>query len=83
MSKYLVNVVETYRVDSEPEVEIMLEQAKSSSEYTLMKYTSEKKESKKGGEVYDSYYKVQLQKAFNDIKDPTDEISVSYEVNND
>jgi hypothetical protein len=49
MSKYLTTVVETYRVDTETEVEIMLEQAKNSPEFTLVKYTSEKKERKQKG----------------------------------
>lgn len=80
MAKYLVSTVETYRVDKENEVEIMLEQAKNASEYELTKYTSEKKEVKQKGEVVDSYYKVSLFKAFNDIKDPYSDVSVSYEV---
>lgn len=82
MSKYLISTVETYRVDTEGEVEIMLEQAKNASEYELKKYTSEKKEKKdrKSGEIVDSYYKVALYKAFNDEKDAYTEVSVQYEV---
>lgn len=81
MSKYLVSTVETYRVDSEGEVEIMLEQAKNASEFELIKYTSEKKETKaKKGEVAEEYYKVSLHKAFNDIKDPYHDVDVIYEV---
>lgn len=82
MSKYLISTVETYRVDTEGEVEIMLEQAKNASEYELKKYTSEKKEKKdrKSGEIVDSYYKVALHKAFNDEKDAYTEVSVQYEV---
>jgi hypothetical protein len=82
MSKYLISTVETYRVDSEPEVEIMLEQAKNANEFELKKYTSEKKEKKdkKSGEIIDSYYKVALHKEFNDIKDPYSYVNVVYEV---
>lgn len=80
MSKYLTTVVETYRVSTENEVEIMLEQAKNASEYTLIKYSSEKKEVKVKGEVVDEYFKLSLHKAFNDIKDPYNEISIVYEV---
>ena len=81
MSKYLVSTVETYRVDSEGEVEIMLEQAKSAAEYELKKYTSEKKEKKdKSGEIIDSYFKVALHKIFNEEKEPNSEVSVVYEV---
>ena len=80
MSKYLTTVVETYRVDSEAEVEIMLEQAKSDNMYILVKYTSEKKERNQTGEIIDSWYKVSLYKAFNDEKDPYDIVNVRYEV---
>ena len=80
MSKYLTTVVETYRVDSEAEVEIMLEAAKHAPEYTLVKYTSEKKERKQKGEIIDEYFKVSLYKAFNDEKDPYDIINITYEV---
>ena len=80
MAKYLVSTVETYRVDNESEVEIMLEQAKNAKEFELTKYTSEKKETKAKGEVVDSYYKVSLHKAFNDIKDAYIEVDVIYEV---
>ena len=80
MSKYLISTVETYRVDSEAEVEIMLERAKSANEFELTKYTSEKKEKKAKGEVIDSYYKVSLHKAFNDINDAYSNVDVIYEV---
>ena len=82
MSKYLVSTVETYRVDSEGEVEIMLEQAKSAAEYELKKYTSEKKEKKdkSSGEIIDSYFKVALHKIFNEEKEPNSEVAVVYEV---
>ena len=79
MSKYLTTVVETYRVDNEAEVEIMLEEAKNDNMYILTKYTSEKKERKQKGEVIDSWYKVSLYKAFNDEKDPYDIVHVRYE----
>ena len=80
MSKYLTTVVETYRVDSETEVELMLEEAKTAHSFTLVKYTSEKKERKQKGEVVDSYFKVSLHKSFNDEKDPYDIVDVIYEV---
>lgn len=80
MSKYLTTVVETYRVDSEAEVQIMLEEAKRSLNYMLVKYTSEKKERKAKGEVVDEYYKLTLYKAFNNEKEPSDVITIYYEV---
>ena len=80
MSKYLVTVTEVYRVDSEAEVEIMLEQAKNSPEFTLVKYNSEKKEKQQKGEVVEEWRKVTLVKAFNDEKEPCTEVNVNYEV---
>lgn len=80
MSKYLTTVVETYRVDTETEVELMLEEAKNSPSFTLVKYTSEKKERKQKGEIIDEWFKVSLHKAFNDEKDPYDIVHVNYEV---
>ena len=80
MSKYLTTVVETYRVDSETEVEMMLEEAKNASQYTLVKYTSQKKEKKQKGEIVDTYFKLSLHKIFNDESDPYNEINISYEV---
>ena len=57
--KYLVSVVETYRVDNEKEAAAAIEEAKKDTTYTLSKYTSEHKEVKAKGEVVDEYYKVQ------------------------
>lgn len=80
MSKYLVTVTEVYRVDTEGEVEIMLEQAKHSPEFTLVKYNSEKKEKKSKGEIVEEWRKVTLVKAFNEEKDPCTEVDIKYEV---
>lgn len=79
MAKYLVSTIETYRVDSEHEAAIAIEEAKKDGSYQLGKYSSEHKERKSKGEVIDEYYKVTLTKLFNDIKEPYDEINVIYE----
>jgi hypothetical protein len=81
MSKYLVSTTEVYRVDSEPEVENFIAEAKADDTYELTKYNCEYKELKSKGEVYDTYYKVTLTKAFNDIKEPGCQVDISYEVN--
>lgn len=78
MAKYLVSTVETYRVDSEEEVQAMIDSAKSASEYELVKYSSEHKDVKQKGEIIDSYEKLVLTKSFCDIKDPWGEVSVTY-----
>lgn len=78
--KYLVSVVETYRVDNEKEATTAIEEAKKDTTYVLSKYTSEHKEVKAKGEVVDEYYKVTLTKLFNNIKEPDTNIEVVYEV---
>lgn len=76
--KYLINVVETYRVDSEPEAAALIKEAKENSEYTLKKYSSIKKERKAKGEVVDTWFRVSLTKEFTDEKEPEDEVTVNY-----
>jgi len=78
MSKYLVSTVETYRVDSEAEVKRVIEEAKQDKSFSLTKYTSEYKERKLKGEVIDTYFKLQLTKVFNDIKEPDTFVEVNY-----
>jgi hypothetical protein len=78
--RYLIQTIETYRADTEPEAKGVIEEAKAAGEYTLTKYSSEKKEVKAKGEVIDEYYKVTLTKLFTDIKEPTSVANVIYEV---
>lgn len=78
--KYLVSVVETYRVDNEKEAATAIEEAKKDTSYILSKYTSEHKEVKAKGEVVEEYYKVTLTKIFNNIKEPDIKVDVIYEV---
>lgn len=78
MSKFLINVVETYRVDTDDEAKKLIEEAKRSSMFSLGKYSSEYKEVKQKGEVVESYYKVSLAKTFNDIKDPCQYVEPVY-----
>ena len=77
---YLISTVETYRVESENQAAELIADAKAAPQYTLTKYTTEKKEKKQKGEVIEEYYKVTLTKAFNDIKEPEDEVTVKYTV---
>lgn len=78
--RYLVQTVETYRVDNEAEVVTTIEDAKKDSSYILTKYTSEHKEIKAKGEIVEEYYKVTLSKSFNNIKAPDTNIKINYEV---
>ena len=77
--KYLVNVTEVYRVDSETEVEALIADAKADETFSLVKYNREYKEKKAKGDVVDAWYKVTLVKSFNDEKDPDRIVEVSYE----
>ncbi len=78
MSKYLVSVVETYRVDTEDEAVKLIEEAKHNNKYELTKYTNEHKEVKQKGEIVDEYQKVSLTKFINDIKDPYEGTQIEY-----
>ena len=78
--KYLITNTEVYRVETEEEAELLINEAKADSKYVLTKYNCEKKERKQKGEVVDSYFKVSLVKSFTDEKDPRESVSVSYEV---
>ena len=78
--KYLITNTEVYRVETEEEAELLINEAKADTKYVLTKYNCEKKERKQKGEVIDSYIKVSLVKSFNDEKDPITDITVSYEV---
>lgn len=77
MSKYLVSVQETYRVDSEEEAEILIAEAKSDTRFFLKKYNCEHKENKKTEAEWEH---VVLNKVFCDEKDPEGTVSISYEV---
>ena len=77
--KYLINVQETYRVDSETAVEDLIAEAKAAPNFELAKYTREYKEKKSKGEVVDAWYKVVLTKKFTDEKEPEASVEVKYE----
>lgn len=78
MSKYLIETKEIHRADSPAEAEEMITKAKNDPNFTLVKYTSEYKETKFKSEVVDTYYKVTFLKQFTNIKDPDVQIDVKY-----
>ena len=78
--RYLIQVTETYRVDSEDQVKEMIEEAKTDNRFPLLKYTSQYKERKAKGEVIDSWYKVTFTKGFSDEKEPEATATINYEV---
>lgn len=75
--KYLIDVTEVYRVDTEHEADVLLEEAKTSG--FLNKYSCVYKEKKQKGEVIESWYKVTLNKHLTDEKEPSGNITISYE----
>lgn len=80
MSKYVTTVTENYRVDTEEEAAILIEEAKNDGRWTLVKYNRTYKEKKSKGEVIDEWFNVTLTKKFNDEKEPVSEIAIIYEV---
>lgn len=80
MSKYLISVTETYRVDTEAEAAVLIDEAKKDNKYDLKKYISQKKERKQKGEVVDEWHQVILTKIFDDEKEPIGAASVEYKV---
>ena len=78
--KYLIEVTENYRVDSEKEAAALIEEAKQNQrQYSLSKYNKKKKERKSKGEVIDSWYRVSLTKKFTDEKEPYVSVIPTYE----
>lgn len=81
MARYLTNVVETYRVATEEEVETFLKELKDDPKFTLSAFSYKKKEIKSKGEVIEEYYLVSVKKEFNIEKEPTNFVDITYEVN--
>ena len=77
--EYLISTCEVHYVDTQREVDEIIEKAKRDPIFVLGKYTSELKEEKVKGEVVNTYFKVSLTKLFNNIKEPTTPITVTYE----
>lgn len=80
MSKYLCQVQEIYRVDSEAEAASLIEEAKLDHRFTLLKSSTEYKTVKAKGEIIDEYWKTTLVKHFTDLKEPDTTVEVRYDV---
>lgn len=63
----MLKVVETYRADSEDEVNDLIENAKADSSFDLAKYSSEYKEKKSKGDVVDSGWVTQPTKVYSQM----------------
>lgn len=79
--KYLINTVDTYRVNTVSEVERLHEELKNDTSFELISFSYKTKQIKSKGDVIDEYQLVQAKKVFTDEKYPTEEIKIYYEVN--
>ena len=64
MSKKLISVTDTYRLDDEIEVENFLKELKEDVSFELVKYSSVKKEKKKKGEILDEWIRFTATKVY-------------------
>lgn len=76
--RYLTKVVETYRLSNEQEVETFLKELKEDDRFTIVKYSSQKKEKKSKGEIIDEWIRFEITKLFNEEAEPDSEIEVDY-----
>jgi len=78
--KYLINSVDTYRVDTVAEVEQLHEVLKNDTTFELVSFSYKTKQIKSKGEVIDEYQLVQAKKVFTNEKEPTEQVEIFYEV---
>ena len=78
MSIYLVKTTDVYRVDSVGEVEQFHKDLKGDPHFELESFAYQQKQVKQKGEVVDEYCLVTVKKKFNDPKEPTSDVSISY-----
>lgn len=77
---YLINSVDTYRVNTVEEVEQLHEELKSDNRFTLASFSYKTKFIKAKGEIVDEYQLVSAKKIFDDEKNPENSITIEYEV---
>ena len=68
---YLIKTTEQYRCATEDEAKKLINEAKKSNQYTVLKYSSELKIKKSKGEIEDEWYRVMITKEFTDEKEPS------------
>ncbi len=79
MSIYLVKTTDVYRVDSVGEVEQFHKDLKGDPHFELESFAYQQKQVKQKGEIVDEYCLVTVKKKFNDPKEPTSDVSISYD----
>lgn len=78
--KYLINSVDTYRIDTVEEVQQFHEDLKNQPEFELASFGYKTKQVKQKGEVIDEYQLVTAKKVFTSEKDPFNQVTINYEV---
>lgn len=78
MSVYLIKVTEQYRCDSEAEATKIINEAKQNGQYTVIKTSSEIKNTKAKGEIVDEWRRVLITKEFTNEKEPMFHILPDY-----
>ena len=79
MSIYLVKTTDVYREDSVGEVEQFHKDLKGDPHFELESFAYQQKQVKQKGEIVDEYCLVTVKKKFNDPKEPTSDVSISYD----
>ena len=78
--KYLVSTQEVYRVGTVEEVERLHEELKNDPKFSLGAFSYKYKCQKQKGEIIDEWHQVILVKRFNEEKEPSEFVTVTYEV---
>ena len=77
---YLLSCTDTYRVETVAEVEALHEELSNDANFTLVSFSYKTKYIKEKGAIVDEYQLVAAKIIFTDEKEPTADVSVSYEV---
>lgn len=77
--RYLLKVVDTYRVDNLEEVDALHEELLADKAFELVAFSYTHKEIKSKGEVIDEYEVVKATKVFTEEKYPDTQYDVHYE----
>lgn len=78
--RYLLKVVDTYRVGTVEEVEQLHEELLDNPNFTLTAYSYKTKYIKAKGEIIEEYQVVTATKVFNEEKDADSSVNIIYEV---
>lgn len=77
--RYLLKAVDTYRVPTVADVEILHEELLEDPSFDLTAFSYKTKQIKAKGEVIEEYQVVTATKVFTSEKDPEDVFTVAYE----